>query len=247
MEIDLVDPVKIKEMLQQTGMGVCTSLACSAETDVTSEDEAVRKQGIAYLKKCVQATADMGGTCMTGVIYSEIGRKIDGFPDERYWNWAASSLKEVAKFAAGLGVTLGLEAINRYETFLINTCDQALKLQDLIDEPNVKIHLDAYHMNIEETDFYTPTKKGASSLCHFHLSESHRGTPGTGTVNWDEIYKALAEENYKGLVGLESFAEVSDNMRAATCMWRILAPSSDDLLRDGLKYLKGLEKKYYKN
>lgn len=247
MEIDLIDPVKIKERLQQVGLDVCTSLACSDATDVTSEDENIRKAGVEYLKKCVQATADMGGTVMTGVIYSEIGRKIDGFPDERYWNWAAESLKEVAQFAATVGVTLGLEAINRYETFLINTCDQALKLQGLINEPNVKIHLDAYHMNIEETDFYTPTKKGIPHLCHFHLSESHRGTPGTGTVDWEAIYKAFAEENYQGLVGLESFAEVSDSMRAATCMWRTLAPSSDDLLRDGLKYLKGLEKKYYKN
>ena len=245
MEIELVDPIKIKERLQQQDLNVCTSLACSESTDITSAEENIRKQGVAYLKKCVQATADMGGTCMTGVIYSAIGRKIDGIPDERYWNWSASALKEVAVFARDLGITLGIEAINRYETFLINTCDQALRLKDLIDEPNVKVHLDAYHMNIEEDNFYDPTKKAVPDLCHFHLSESHRGTPGTGTVDWDQIYKALADGNYRGLVGLESFEEVADNMRAATCMWRKLAPSSDVLLRDGLAYLKGLEIKYF--
>lgn len=245
MEIDSIDPPKIKKRLEQVGLGVCTSLACSETTDVSSEDETIRKQGVDYLKRCVQATADMGATCLTGVIYSAIGGQIDGFPDERYWERSAAALKEVAKMAVDVGVTLGIEAINRYETFLVNTCDQALKLREMVDEPNVKVHLDAYHMNIEENDFYTPTKKAIPYLCHFHLSESHRGTPGTGTVNWDEIYRAFGEENYTGLVGLESFAEVSDSMRAATCMWRNLAPSSDILLRDGLAYLKGLEEKYY--
>jgi D-psicose/D-tagatose/L-ribulose 3-epimerase len=100
-------------------------------------------------------------------------------------------------------------------------------------------------MNIEEDNFYEPTKKAAPYLCHYHLSESHRGTPGSGTVNWDEIYQALGEANYTGIVGLESFIEVSDAMRAATCVWRPMASSSDALLTDGLKYLKGLEDKYY--
>lgn len=245
MEIDLIDPPKIKERLEQVGLGVCTSTACSEATDISNADETVRKRGIEYLKRCVQATTEMGATCFSGVIYSAIGRRIDGFPDERYWEWPSTALKEVAQMAAGVGVTIGIEAINRYETFLVNTCEQALKLREMIDEPNVKIHLDAYHMNIEENDFYTPTKKAVPYLCHYHLSESHRGTPGTGTVNWHEIYRAFGEENYTGLVGLESFAEVSDAMRAATCMWRNLTPSSDILLRDGLAYLKSLEEKYY--
>ena len=107
------------------------------------------------------------------------------------------------------------------------------------------MHLDAYHMNIEESNFYEPTKRAVPHLCHFHLSESHRGTPGTGTVNWDEIYRALGESRYEGIVGLESFESVSPAMAAATCMWRSLAESSDQLLGDGLKYLKSLEARYY--
>ncbi len=245
MEIDLVDSKAIKARLEQVGLGVCTSTACSEADDITGEDEDTRKKGREYLKKCVRATADMGATCFSGVIYSAIGRKIGGFPGEVYWERAATALKEVAKMAADLDVTLGIEPINRYETFLINTCAQGIKLMEMIDEPNVKIHLDAYHMNIEENDFYEPTKKAAPYLCHYHLSESHRGTPGTGTVNWDEVYKALGEADYTGVVGMESFAEVSDAMRAATCIWRQLTPSSDVLLTEGLKYLKGLEEKYY--
>ena len=245
MEIELIDPKKIRERLEQVGIGVCTSTACSEANDITSEDEATVRRGLEYLTKCVRVTAEMGATCFTGVTYSAIGRRIDSMPDECYWERAAKALKQVAKLAADLGVTVGIEPVNRYETFLVNTCDQALKLREMIDEPNIGIHLDAYHMNIEENDFYEPTRKVAPCMCHYHLSESHRGTPGTGTVNWDEIYRALGEAKYSGLVGLESFSEVSDAMRAATCIWRQLAPSSDVLLTEGLKYLKGLEKEYY--
>jgi D-psicose/D-tagatose/L-ribulose 3-epimerase len=117
----------------------------------------------------------------------------------------------------------------------------------MIGERNVALHLDAYHMNIEEADFYEPTRKAAPFLCHYHLSESHRGTPGTGQVNWEEIYRALASVGYSGLVGMESFCEVSGAMAAATCIWRKMANSSDELLTQGLSFLKGLEAKHYGN
>lgn len=245
MEIDKVDPAAIKARAADAGIALCTSTACADATDPTGGDAATRAAGLAYLKQCIQATADMGATVFTGVTYSAIGRKIEGRPGEVYWERAAGVLKEAAQFAQEAGVTLGIEAINRYETFLINTCDQALELIRRIDEPNVRLHLDAYHMNIEEPNFYDPTFKGAPQLCHFHLSESHRGTPGTGTVDWDGIYKALANANYRGIVGMESFESVSPAMAAATCMWRSLAESSDQLLRDGLAYLKRLETKCY--
>jgi len=241
MEIEKIDPPRIKERLREAGLGVCTSTACSEQTDLTGEDEATRERGVRYLEECVKATAAMGATTFSGVLYSAIGRRIDGMPDERYWDRSAQGLKQVARYAQGLNVTIGIEPINRYETFLVNTCDQALRLRERIDEPNVAIHLDAYHMNIEETDFYGPTKRAAPFLCHYHLSESHRGVPGAGTVDWRSIYRALAEAGYAGVVGLESFAEVSEAMRAATCIWRKLAPSSDHLLSEGLKYLRALE------
>ena len=245
MEIEKIDAAAIKARAAEAGMALCTSTACSEATDPTSEDPAVRAAGLHYLKQCIQATADMGGTVFTGVTYSAIGRKITGRPDEKYWDRAADILRDAARYGADLGVTIGIEAINRYETFLVNTAEQALALRERIGEPNVKVHLDAYHMNIEETDFYTPTKTAAPQLCHFHLSESHRGTPGTGTVDWDGIYRALGDTGYQGIVGLESFESVSPAMAAATCMWRSLAESSDQLLGDGLKYLKSLEAKYY--
>ena len=157
-EIDLIDPMKIKERLGRVGIGVCTSVACSDATDITADDEETRKRGIEYLERCLRATAAMGGTCLTGITYSAIARRIAAIPDERYWERSANALRVVARLGQELGVTVGIEAVNRYETFLINTCDQALKLRDMIGEPNVGIHLDTYHMNMEENDFYEQQK-----------------------------------------------------------------------------------------
>jgi D-psicose/D-tagatose/L-ribulose 3-epimerase len=245
MEIDKVDPKAIAERLSKVGIGVCTSTACSEADDPTGEDETTRKRGIEYLKRCIKATAEMGATIFTGVTYSAIGRRIEGMPGEIYWERASNALKEAARYARDFGVIIGIEPINRYESFLVNTCDQAFTLMQMVNEPNVKLHLDAYHMNIEERDFYQPTKKAAPYLCHYHLSESHRGTVGTGLVDWDAIYRALSEMGYRGSVGMESFIEPSPAMAAATCIWRKLAESTDESLKQGLDYLRGLEQRHY--
>lgn len=245
MDLDFIDPKKTRERLASAGIGVITSTALQEHQDITSEDQEVRKNGLHYLVRCVEATAAIGARSFSGVIYAAMGKKVDTMPGEVHWERASSALRKVAQVARDLGVIVGIEPINRYETFLINTCEQALQLRDMIGEPNVGIHLDTYHMNIEEDNFYEPTKKALPYLCHYHLSESHRGTPGKGTVNWDEVFKALAEGNYQGVVGMESFAEISESMRAATCIWRKLAPSTEFLLREGLRFLKAMETKYY--
>jgi D-psicose/D-tagatose/L-ribulose 3-epimerase len=243
MEIDKVDAPRIKARCEAAAIGVIGSLAISEATDITADDAATRERGVEYLKRCIKATAEMGARVMTGVTYSAIGRKIEGKPGAEYWERSASNLKRVARYAQGFGVTIGLEPVNRYETFLVNTAAQALRLCEMVGEPNVGIHLDTYHMNIEENDFYTPTKLAAPRLCHVHVSESHRGVPGTGTVDWEGVYRGLVESGYAGTVGLESFIEVTEALRAATCMWRTLAPSSDVLYAKGLTYLKGVEQK----
>jgi len=100
-------------------------------------------------------------------------------------------------------------------------------------------------MNIEEENFYTPTRDSVPFLCHYHLSESHRGTVGTGTVSWDEIFRGLADGGYNGIVGMESFAEVSPLMTAGTCIWRKLVKDTDESLKAGLNFLKECEARYY--
>jgi len=243
-EPDKIDAAAIGERARSNGLQVLGSLALPEGADPSHEDPAVRRRGLELLLRCIDLTADMGGTMLAGVIYSAIGRRIDRRPVDADYSRSAVVLAEAARHAQTRGITLGIEAINRYETFLVNTADQALGLCELIDEPNVGVHLDAYHMNIEENDFYTATLASIPHLVHFHLSESHRGIPGRGTVDWDGIMRALAEGGYSGWVGLEAFVDIAEAMRAATCIWRDLAPDSDTIVREGLAYLKSVEARY---
>lgn len=242
MVLEKFDSNAISERLQKVGLEVVTSTVLLGDTDITSDDPTIRAKGVEYLKACVKATRDIGGKSFCGVIYSQHVKNATSRPNQQTWEHSAQCLKEVAQYAKTLGVSIGLEPVNRYETYLINTCEQALKLINMIGEDNVKIHLDTYHMNIEEKSYYEATKLAGAKLIHYHLCENDRGIPGTGLVDWDGIFKALSELNYQGYAALESFIDVTDNM--TTWVWRQLAPSGDALLKEGAKFIRGMQKKY---
>lgn len=233
-----VDPRAIRARLEATGFEAVTSTVLNAATDLTADDPATRAAGVGYLTRCVEATAALGARQFSGVIYSEIGRRPPFRPDERHWTWAAEGLRAVATRAVDLGVTVAIEPVNRYETFLVNTAEQAVRLCELIDRPNVGIHLDTYHMNIEETRWDEPVRRAGARLCHLHLCENDRGIPGTGLVNWDTLFATLDALGYSGYAAMESFVDVSDDMRPATPVWRDLAPSGDELVRQGMRFLR---------
>jgi D-psicose/D-tagatose/L-ribulose 3-epimerase len=240
MAIEDVDPPAIKARLQATAFDAVTSTVLSAATDLTADDPDTRRAGVAYLLRCVEASAAMGAPQLSGVIYSEHGRRPTFRPDERHWAWSAEGLRRIADRAAELGVTIGIEPVNRYETFLVNTSAQALRLCELIDRPNVGIHLDTYHMNIEEKRWDEPVRLAGARLCHFHLCENDRGIPGTGLVHWDHLFGALAAIGYQGYAAMESFFNVSDDMRPGTPVWRDIAPSGDVLVSEGSRFLRDL-------
>lgn len=240
--LETFDAKAVSERLKKIELGSVTSTVLMEDTDITSDDTKVRENGVKYLKDCVKATYDIGATSFTGVIYSQHVKNANKRPTEQTWKFSAESLKEVAKYAKPLGVSIGLEPVNRYETYLINTCEQALKLKDMIDEDNVKIHLDTYHMNIEEKSYYDATKMAGDDLIHYHLCENDRGIPGTGLVDWDDIFKALSEIEYKGYAALESFVDTTDNI--STWVWRQLAPSGDLLLKQGSEFIRNMMEEY---
>jgi D-psicose/D-tagatose/L-ribulose 3-epimerase len=243
MELDAVEPERIRAAADAAGVELVTSTVLTEATDPTSDDEAVREAADEHLRRCVDVTAAMGAPVLGGVIYAAHGRLIDGRPERVHYERAAEVLRSAARHAGTLGVRLGIEPVNRYETFLVNTAAQGLELAELVGEDALGVHLDAYHMNIEEEEFGEPVRLVADRLVHFHLSESHRGIPGRGTVDWRAIVAALDDASYDGYVGLESFAEVSPAMRRATCIWRDLAPDSDTLVSEGLAFLKGLSRR----
>lgn len=242
MCLETFDAAAVKQRLLSVGLEAVTSTVLLGDTDISSDDAEIRARGVEYLKACVRATSDIGANIFSGVIYSQHVKSAIKRPSEQTWRYSAGCLREVAQFAGDLGLQVGLEPVNRYETYLINTCEQALKLKEMIGEDNVKVHLDTYHMNIEEKSFYKATKLAGKDLIHYHLCENDRGIPGTGLVDWDEIFRALAEINYQGYAALESFVDCTDNMN--TWVWRQLAPDGDTLLREGTAFIHRMQQKY---
>lgn len=242
MSLETFDSNAVAQRLGEVDLGAVTSTVLLNDTDITSDDPDIRTRGVDYLKSCIQATSEIGASSFSGVIYSQHVKPSMKRPGQETWRYSAECLKEVAMFASDRGIQIGLEPVNRYETCLVNTCEQALRLKEMIGEENVKIHLDTYHMNIEEKSFYEATRLAGSDLIHYHLCENDRGIPGTGLVDWDGIFKALAELNYKGNAALESFVDATDNMN--TWVWRKLAPDGDTLLRDGIAFIRQKQKEY---
>lgn len=242
MVLEKYDAKAVRDRLEVLNFDAVFSTVLGSETDITSEDASIRRNGINYLKGCVKAVHDTGKTNLSGVIYSQHIRMLDHRPTEKEYQFSADSLREVASYAKELNVVIGLEPVNRYETFLVNTASQAKMLKEMIGMDNIKIHLDTYHMNIEEKSFYDATKLVGDDLIHYHLCENDRGIPGTGLVNWDDIFKALSEINYQGYAALESFVDCTDNM--STWVWRQLAENGDTLVTEGVAFIRKMMKKH---
>ena len=242
MCLDTFDAAAVKKRLADCDLGVVNSTVLLGDTDITSDDPAIRAKGLEYLLACVRAAGEIGSQSFSGVIYSQHVKQTIKRPTEDAWKWSAENLRQVAQLAAEFDMPVGLEPVNRYETYLVNTCEQALRLKAMIGEPNVKVHLDTYHMNIEEKSFYDATVSAGEDLIHYHLCENDRGIPGTGLVDWDGIFKALAEINYQGFAALESFVDCTDNMN--TWVWRQLAPDGDTLLKEGVAFIRDMQAKH---
>jgi D-psicose/D-tagatose/L-ribulose 3-epimerase len=241
MDLDEVEPLEIRERCEDAGISVLTSTALSFRSDPSSADLRVRQRARDELVRCVEVAAEMGAPLLSGVIYGALGGALDERPTPVHYERSAAVLRDVLAHAKACGVGLAIEPINRYETFLVNTVAQAHELAELVGDDALGLHLDAYHMNIEEDEFYRPVLEAVPRLRHFHLSESHRGIPGRGTVDWYSIFRALRDGEYDGYVGLESFVGISPAMAGATRVWRDLAPDSDTLVREGYAFLKALE------
>ncbi len=241
MRLDLFDPQAVRERLD--GFDVTTSNVLLADdVDVTSFDPEVRKNGVAYLKRCVKASAEAGAKMFSGVIYSQYLKKAVKMPTEQEWEFSAKSMKEVARYAADFGMSIAFEPVTRYESYLLNTSEQALRLAEMTGEPNVFIHLDSYHMNVEEKSFHDAVATAGKKLSNFHMCENDRGIAGTGHVDWDGIFRGFREIGFDGYLGFEGFADCTENM--STWVWRKLAPDGDTFVRESMDFAKKMMKKY---
>jgi D-psicose/D-tagatose/L-ribulose 3-epimerase len=244
-QIETFDRMRVKKALEGGGMKCVGSTSLSLATDITSSDEATRKRGIEYLKNAAKLFSELGASLVTGVTYIAWGKIVGRGRTEEEWANSAQSLKEACRSIRDYKMTVGLEPVNRFETYFLNTAADAVKLVKAVGEPNIKVHLNTFHMNIEEKNYYDPIVETGELLGHAHCCENDRGIAGTGSVNWDEVFRGLAEVGYDKWITLESFTPEIKSVAASTAIWRQIAPSADALAADGLKFLKSMERKYF--
>lgn len=240
---ELIDWVKLKEIIKETGLQVTISGAFGVERDISSDDPNIRAKGLKYITDCIQIAQNMGSPIFGGPVYSAVGKTRFISEDQkiRERNWCVGNLIKVGKFAEDHGIIVGVEPLNRFETDMVNTADQAISLVKEVGHPNIKIQLDTFHCNIEEKNIPDTIRKvGKDLLCHVQGNESDRGTPGTGNVDWIGIKDALTEIGYDKAIVIETFGEVSEEIAKAASIWRPLANSSDELATEGLQFYKKL-------
>jgi D-psicose/D-tagatose/L-ribulose 3-epimerase len=233
-----LDPAATRALLVEHGLGAACSRGLTADADVSSTDPAVVERGAALLRESLAATHALGATVLTGALYSAFGKATGPLPAAGRANVVAV-LRELAVEAAGLGVTLGLEICNRYETNVVNTAHDALVLADDIGADNVVIHLDTYHMNIEEPDLASPVREVGDRLGYVHVGENHRGYLGSGHIDFAAFFAALAEVDYRGPVTFESFssAVLAPGLSTDLAIWRNLWDDGADLAARAREFL----------
>lgn len=221
-------------------IAVACSRGLTPDADVSSEDSPTVARGEELLRTSVETTAALGGTLFTGALYSAFGKAAGPLTATGRRN-AVGALKRLAPYAADLGVTLGLEVCNRYETNVANTAYDALNLVDDIGEDNIMIHLDSYHMNIEEKNLVDPILDVGERLGYVHIGENNRGMLGAGSLDFSSLFWALERIEYRGAITFESFssAVVSDKLSNDLAIWRSLWDDSDLLARQAHSFVTG--------
>lgn len=238
---------EVAKVAKDAGLQCLCSTSLDERTNISSVDQRTREKGINFLKRCVDAAAELGSDVIGGVLYAPWGLLKRGPRTREEWEFCKESLSIVADYAKNQGVVLAIEPVNRFESYFLNTAAEAKRLIDEIGHPQLKIHLDTFQMNIEEDLMYDAIKTAGSLLFHFHCCASHRGIPGCDHVEWDEVFKGLWEVGYDRWLVVESFTPeiMGQEFGWQVAIWREIA-TPDEIAQKGLQFLKGCYDKYYR-
>jgi D-psicose/D-tagatose/L-ribulose 3-epimerase len=235
-----IDPRHVKAELDRHGLACGSVCACMGpDRDLRGTPEQQRT-GLDYMKKLIDQMVTLECPSLIGPVYSAVGRA-DAVPPAEYkqqWKAVVNNLRDLCDYAESKGRQVCLEPLNRFETDFINTCDQALRMVGDVGSPALKVHLDTFHMNIEEKDQAKAIRKAGKLLGHFHACGSDRGTPGNDHIDWKPIAAALKAIKYKGDVVIESFTTDVKVIARAAAIWRQMEPTRDEIAVKGLKFLK---------
>lgn len=230
------------DLVRKNEIECLTSTALPLRCNPISSEPSERAAALSFMKKLVDITAQLGGKVTAGVNYAASGY-LTGRPRvEEEIQRAAQHLRSVAEYARKYGIVVAVEPVKRFESHFLNTAGQALELLQIVDMPNVKVHLDTFHMNIEEASLPDAIAACGDKLAHMHLVDSNRGAPGMGHIPWVEIFKVLKQINYQGTACIETFnPETLEETCQLTYLTRKFAETPRDLAIRGLRYLRAVE------
>jgi len=243
----LIDLAALGERAAGVGLGVIVCGAYGPGRNLVSADAAERAATAAYVRTLIDAAAALGSPVVGGPAYGAVGKTpaADRDARRRERDLAAAELRPLAAYAGEHGVRLALEPLNRFETDLVNVVAQGLALVEAVGSPHLGLHLDTFHMHLEERDSAAAIRAAGDRLFHFHACENDRGVPGRGQVAWPAVAAALRDagpggRGYDGAVVIESFTPEVRSIARAVCIWRDVAPSQDAIASEGLAFLRGL-------
>jgi D-psicose/D-tagatose/L-ribulose 3-epimerase len=238
----LIDVAEVKKILAENQLDTVMCGAFGPDRNLCSTNSEYRENARQYILWLIDAAAELGARTVCGPMYSAVGKDHLEDPDERQAEWqrAVDGVRELALAAEKKNVRLALEALNRFETDMINIVDQGLQFAAETGMSNVGLHLDTFHMHLEEKDSAAAIRRAGDKIFHFHACENDRGVPGTGQVHWVKVAQALKDVNYQGPVVIESFTSQVKEIARAVCIWREIAPSQDAIAIQGLNFLKTL-------
>jgi D-psicose/D-tagatose/L-ribulose 3-epimerase len=244
IEIPALDPKSIdtkftRQVIERNKLGITMSLGLDDAADISSNDPDKTRRGEQRLMDALAVGRDIGATHMCGILYSGF-QKYATPPTQAGMARSVEVLQRICDVAAKSNITIGLEVVNRYESNVLNTAAQAVEFCQRIGAPNCKVHLDTYHMNIEEADIEAAIRQTGDYLGYFHIGESNRGYLGAGSIDFDKIFRGLAQANYTGPITFESFssAVVNQQLSGILAIWRNLWDDGFDLARHAKAFIE---------
>ncbi|TXK36855.1 sugar phosphate isomerase/epimerase [Pontibacter qinzhouensis] len=236
----LIDVQQVKEALAEHELEPIICGAFGTSRDLTHDEPSYHQTSLQYITSCLDICEGLGARFFAGPMYSAVGKARLVTPEQKKLEWerAVTNLHKVCRLAEDRGLQLALEPLNRFESDLINTAEDVMRLVQEINHPAANVLLDGFHMNIEEPDIEKAIRLVGDKLLHVQVSENYRGTPGTGQTRWDAYMRGLTAIQYKGAVSIESFTPEVKELAGAVCIWRPLVPSQDGFASEGLQFLK---------
>jgi D-psicose/D-tagatose/L-ribulose 3-epimerase len=235
-----VDAAHTRALLEKNNLKAICSLGLPEHAWASRHPE----KAIEHLKVAIDKSAEMGCLALSGVTYGGIGERTGVPPTQAEYDNVAKALTAAAKHAKSRNILFGIEPVNRYENHLLNTGWQAVEMIEKVGAENMFIHLDTYHMNIEEKGAGNGILDARKYIKYIHLSESDRGTPGCGTCDWDEIYATLAAIGFKGGLAMESFINMPPEVAYGLAVWRPVAKDEAEVMGNGLPFLRNKARQY---